>query len=122
MRGLIAMTWWPEPAVAAWLQAVVFGCAGLWSGLAHLSVVSPARRTGLARLHHALMAEAMIWMLTAMPGAAGMPAPRRDHGAMAAMPPADVPGPVLAFGILAAGYSATASIPWLVRAIGRGRG
>jgi len=69
-------------------------------------------------LHHALMAGAMIWMLTAMPGAAGMPAPRHDHDAMAGMPQAGMPGPVLAVCILAAGYCAAASVPWLRRAIG----
>ena len=55
------------------------------------------------------------WLLT------GVPAPSHDHGAMAAMPPAGVPGPVLAVSILAAGYCAAASIPWLGRAIGSGR-
>ena len=73
---------------------------------------------GPAGLHHALMAGAMIWMLTAMPGAAGMPAPRHDHDAMAGMPQAGMPGPVLAVCILAAGYCAAASVPWLRRAIG----
>jgi Domain of unknown function (DUF5134) len=118
--ALIAMTWRPEPAGAAWLQAAVFGCAGLWLVLARLRGFGPIRRSGLAGLHHALMAGAMIWMLTAMPGAVGTSAPGRDHGAMAAMPRAGVPGPVLAVSILTAGYCAAASIPWLLRAIGSG--
>ena len=66
------------------------------------------------------MAGAMIWMVTAIPGTTAMPAPRHDHDAMVAMPPAGRPGPVLAVGILAAGYCAAASIPWLRRAIGPG--
>jgi Domain of unknown function (DUF5134) len=118
--ALIAMMWWSEPAVAAWLQAAVFGCAGMWSVLTHRRGFGPIRPPGPAGLHHALMAGAMIWMLTAMPGAAGMPAPRHDHDAMAGMPQAGVPGPVLAVSILAAGYCAAASIPWLRRAIGPG--
>jgi hypothetical protein len=117
--ALIAMLWWSEPAVAAWLQVALFGCAGLWLVLARLSGFDPIRLPGLAGLHHALMAGAMIWMLTAMPGAAGI-RPGRNHGAMAAMPQAGVPGLVLAVSILAAGYCAAASIPWLVRAVGAG--
>jgi hypothetical protein len=118
--ALIAMMWWSEPAVAAWLQAAVFGCAGLWLVLAYRCGFGPIRLPGPAGLHHALMAGVMIWMLTAMPDTAATPAPRHDHGAMAAMPQAGVPGPVLAVSILAAGYCAAASIPWLRRAIGPG--
>lgn len=118
--ALIAMMWWSEPAVAAWLQAAVFGCAGMWLVLAHRRGFGSIRLPGPAGLHHALMAGAMIWMLTAIPGMTAMPAPRHDHDAMAAMPQAGVPGPVLAVSILAAGYCAAASIPWLRRAIGPG--
>ena len=119
--ALIAMMWWSEPAVAAWLQAAVFGSAGMWLALSHRRGSGPIRLPGPAGLHHALMAGAMIWMLTAIPGTTAMPAPSHDHGAMAAMPPAGVPGPVLAVSILAAGYCAAASIPWLGRAIVPGR-
>ena len=118
--ALIAMMWWSEPAVAAWLQAAVFGCAGMWLALAHRRGFGPTRLPGPAGLHHALMAGTMIWMLTAIPGTTAMPAPRHDHHAMAAMPQAGVPGPVLAVSILAAGYCVAASIPWLRRAIGPG--
>lgn len=118
--ALIAMTWWSEPAVAAWLQAAGFGCAGMWLVVAHRRGFGPIRLPGPAGVHHTLMAGAMIWMLTAIPGTTAMPAPRRDHGAMAAMPQAGVPGPVVAVSILAAGYCAAATIPWLRRAIGPG--
>ena len=118
--ALITMMWWSEPAVAAWLQAAVFGSAAMWLVLAHQSGFRPIRLPGPAGWHHALMAGAMIWMLTAIPGTAAMPAPRHQHDAMAAMPQAGVPGPVLAVSILAAGYCTAASLPWLRRAIGPG--
>ena len=118
--ALITMMWWSVPAVAAWLQAAVFGCAGMWLVLAHRRGFGPIRLPGPAGLHHALMAGVMIWMVTAIPGLTVMPAPRNGHDAMAAMPQASVPGPVLAVSILAAGYCAAASIPWLRRAIGPG--
>jgi hypothetical protein len=70
----------------------VFGCAGMWLVLAHRRGFGPIRLPRPAGLHHALMAGAMIWMLTAIPGMTAMPAPRHDHGAMAAMPRAGVPG------------------------------
>jgi hypothetical protein len=79
--ALIGMMWWSVPAVAAWLQAAVFGCAGMWPALAHRRGVGPLRLPGPAGLHHALMAGAMIWMLTAIPGTTAMPAPRHDHDA-----------------------------------------
>lgn len=41
--ALIAMMWWSEPAVAAWLQAAVFGCAGMWLVLAHRRGFGPIR-------------------------------------------------------------------------------
>jgi hypothetical protein len=45
---------------------------------------------------------------------------RHDHDAIEAMPQAGVPGPVLAVSILATGYCAAASLPWLRCAIGPG--
>jgi hypothetical protein len=46
--ALIAMMWWSEPAVAAWLQAAVFGCTGMWLALAHRRGVRPIRLPGPA--------------------------------------------------------------------------
>jgi len=117
--ALIAMTWRSEPAAAAWVQAAVFGCAALWSGLASLAAAGQARRPGLPPLLHTLMAGAMIWMLTAMPAVTGMP-PAGSARAMAAMSRAAAPAPVLAVSILLAVCCAAACIPWLARAIGPG--
>ncbi len=74
--ALIAMTWWSEPAAAAWAQAPVFGCAALWFWLASPAGTGRAARTGLPAVLHTLMAGAMIWMLTAMPASPGMPPAR----------------------------------------------
>jgi hypothetical protein len=74
--ALIAMTWRSEPAAAAWVQAAAFGCAALWFGLVSLAGAGRVRRPGLPAVLHTLMAGAMIWMLTAMPGCGlpGLPA------------------------------------------------
>jgi hypothetical protein len=117
--ALIAMTWRSEPAAAMWLQTALFGCAALWLGLASLAG-STRIRLGLPALLHALMAAAMIWMLTVMPALTGMPPPGHGHGAMTAMPRAATPTPVLAVSILLAVSCTIASIPWLARAIGPG--
>ena len=117
--ALIAMTWRSEPAAAAWVQAAVFGCAALWSGLASLAGADRTRRPGLPALLHTLMAGVMIWMLTAMPSSTGMP-PAGSARAMAAMSRAAAPAPVLAVSILLAVCCAAACIPWLARAIGPG--
>jgi uncharacterized protein DUF5134 len=111
--ALIAMAWRPEPAAAAWAQAAGFGCAAI------VFIAGWRTRPSLDRLHHALMAGAMIWMLIAGPGAA-RPSPGHGHGAMAAMPGAGLPVPVLAVSGLVAACCAAASIPWLARAIGPG--
>ena len=66
------------------------------------------------------MAGAMIWMLTAMPAAAGMPPAGSARGAMAPMTRAATPALVLAVSILFAVSCAAACIPWLARAIGPG--
>jgi hypothetical protein len=71
-------------------------------------------------LLHALMAGAMIWMLTAMPAVTGMPPAGLARGAMAPMSGAATPAPVLVVSILLAVSCAAASIPWLARAIGSG--
>jgi hypothetical protein len=63
------------------------------------------------------MVGAMIWMLTAMPAAAGMPSAGSARGAMAA-----TPALVLAVNILFAVSCAAAAFSWLARAIGPGRG
>ena len=115
--ALTAMTWWSEPAVAAWVQAAVFGCAALWSVLAGSGRV---RRPGLPAVLHTLMAGAMIWMLTAMPAVAGMRPAGPARGAMASMSRPATPAPVLAVSILLAVSCAAACIPWLARAIGPG--
>ncbi|HEU5391930.1 MAG TPA: DUF5134 domain-containing protein [Streptosporangiaceae bacterium] len=118
--ALTAMTWWSEPAAAAWPQAAVFGCAALWSGRAVLADSGRARHAGLPAVLHALMAGAMIWMLTAMPAAAAMPPAGPRRGAMMPMSRAATPALVLAVSILLAAACAAACIPWLARAIGPG--
>ena len=91
--ALIAMTWRSEPAAATWLQAAVFGCAALGFGLASVAGTGPVRRPRLPAIFHALMAGAMIWMLTAMP-AAGLPPAGSLPGAMASMSQAATPASV----------------------------
>jgi len=114
------MTWQSEPAAATWLQAALFGAAALGFGVASLAGSGPVRRPGLPALLHTLMAGAMIWMLTAMPAATGMPPTRPVRGAMTPMPRAGPPAPVLVVSILLAVSCAAASIPWLARAVGPG--
>src|SRR6266851_80625 len=65
--ALIAMTWRSEPAVAQWLQAAVFGSAAVWLGLVSMAGSGRVQRPSLPAVVHALMAGAMIWMLTATP-------------------------------------------------------
>jgi len=115
--ALIAMIWRSEPAAATWLQVAVFGCAGLRLALASPAHSSWARRPGLPALLHALMAGAMIWMLTAMPAAAGM---RPVRGAMVSMSRAATPAAVVVVSILLAVSCVAASIPWLARAVAPG--
>jgi hypothetical protein len=108
-----------ESAAARWLFTAVFVAAALGS--------VRFGRPGLAGLHHALMAVAMIWMLTALPGAAGMGPSGHSPGAMAGMPgagamsgsaamsgAAGLPVPVLAVSVLCA------ALPWLARAVALG--
>src|SRR6266487_2538474 len=111
--ALIAMTWRSEPAAAAWVQAAVFGCAALWFGLASLAGAGRVRRPGLPALLHTLMAGVMIWMLTAMPAAAGMPSAGSARDAMAPMSRAAAPALVLAVSILFAVSCAAAAFSWL---------
>jgi hypothetical protein len=111
--ALIAMAWQPEPAAATWLQAALFGGAALWSGLASLASSGRVWQPSLSALPHTLMAGAMIWMLTTMPGGAG-------HGAMTRMPPTAMPAALPAVSILLAVSCAAASIPWLAQGIGPG--
>ena len=118
--ALIAMTWRSEPAAAAWVQALVFGCAALWSGLVSLAGSGRVRRPGLPALLYTLMAGVMIWMLTAMPSSTGMRSAGPARGVMAPMPRAATPAPVLAVSILLGVSCAAACIPWLARAIGPG--
>jgi hypothetical protein len=118
--ALTAMTWRPEPAAAAWAQAAAFGCAALWSGLASPGNPGRGRRPGLPALLHALMAGAMIWMLTAMPAAAGMTPTGSARGAIAPMSRPATAALVLAVSILFAVSCAAAGIAWLARAIGPG--
>ena len=118
--ALTAMTWRPEPAAATWLQAALFGCAALGFGLTGRAGHGRVRQPGLPALLHALMAGTMIWMLTAMPAMTGMTSPGSARGAMAPMPRAATPVPVLAVSIFLAVSCAAACFPWLARAIGPG--
>jgi hypothetical protein len=60
-------------------------CAALWFGLASLTGSGWVRRPSLPAVVHALMAGAMIWMLTTMPAVAGTPPAGPARGAMAPM-------------------------------------
>ena len=118
--SLIGMVWLSEPASAARIQVAVFGCAALWFGLA--SLASPGRgRPALPALLHALMAVAMIWMLTAMPTVTGMMSAETGGGAMAPMPRSAAPAPVVVSVLLAVSCAA-AAFWWLTGTIGRGLG
>jgi hypothetical protein len=119
--ALIAMTWRSEPAAATWLQAALFGCAALWFGLTSLVGSAQGWWPSLTAPFHMLTAGAMIWMLTAMPADASMPATGAARGPMAPMSRAATPTPVLVVSILLAVSCAAASVPWLARAIGPGR-
>ena len=116
--ALIAMTWLSESAAVAWVQVAGFGCAAVRFGLA--SGGTSGQRLALPALHHAMMAVAMIWMLAAVAGVIPMRSAATGNSAMATMPAAPLPIPVLVISGLAAAYCAAACIPWLVRAIGPG--
>jgi Domain of unknown function (DUF5134) len=119
--ALTAMTWRSEPAPARWLQSALFGCAVIWFGLASPGQTARFWPTSLPGAHHALMAGAMIWMITAMPGAMPMVPGMAASTAMATMSYPAIPAAVLAVSALLAAYFALAAIAWLVRAICPGR-
>jgi uncharacterized protein DUF5134 len=121
--ALIAMTWWPEPAAVTWLQVAGFGCAALWFGLASWGGFGQFRQPRLAGMHHALMGGAMIWMLVALSGVAGIRPPGTGQDVMAGMTAMSRGGPsipVLAVSGLVAVCCAAAALPWAVRAVGPG--
>jgi len=119
--ALIAMTWWSELIVLAWFLTALFGCAVVWFGLADRGEVAGFRARRLPGVHHALMAGAMIWMITVMPAASRMGPAGPASGAMPAMSPRAAPAAVLAVCVLLATYFALAAVPWVVCAIGPGR-
>jgi hypothetical protein len=106
--SLIAMTWWSEPFAAAVVQAALFGCAAL--GFAMVTSQGRRGRHSLANQPQALMAVAMIWMLTALPAAAMPAAP--------GMTSTGAPAPVLVVSILLAVSCAATGCWWLARAVG----
>lgn len=118
--ALIAMTWWLEPAALTWVQVAGFGCAALWFLLASGTRFGQFRRPRLVGMHHALMGGAMIWMLVALPGLAGMRPSMPGQHAMAAMSGGGPAIPVLAVSGLVAAACGAAALPWLARAIGPG--
>jgi len=122
--ALIVMAWRAEPAAATWVQVAGFGAAGLWFLLASRGQAGPVWRPTMTGLFHALMAAAMIWMLTALPAATQMGAPMTGGGTMAGMSaatmPAPVPTPVLVISFLVAVGCAIAAVLWLGRAFGPG--
>jgi hypothetical protein len=119
--ALIAMTWRSEPIAPVWFLTALFGCAVVWFGLASPGGVAGFRAHRLPGLHHALMAGAMIWMLTALPAVMRMGPAGPAPGAMPATSRPAAPAAVLAVSVLLAAYFALAAVPWLVRAIGPGR-
>jgi Domain of unknown function (DUF5134) len=118
---LIAMTWRSAPIAPAWFLTALFGCAVIWFGLAGPGGVAGLRARRLPGLHHALMAGAMIWMITAVPAVMRMGPAGPARGAMPAMSRPAGPAAVLAVGVLLAAYFALAAVPWLVYAIDPGR-
>jgi len=119
--AMIVMAWRPEPAAATWAQATGFGGAALWLVLAGSGGSGRFIRPTPTALHHALMAAAMIWMLTALSGGTQMRSSMPAHVAMAeTSTAASLPFSVLAVTGLIAAYCAVASIPWLARAVGPG--
>jgi hypothetical protein len=118
--AMIVMAWRAEPAIATWVQVAGFGCAALWFVLVRRIGSGRFGSPGPANVHHALMAAAMIWMLTALSGGIQMRSTMPGHGAMPAMSAASLPFPVLAITGLVAAYCAVASILWLGRALGSG--
>jgi hypothetical protein len=118
--ALVAMTWRPEPAAAAWVEAAGFDCAALWFVLASRGSSGWFRRPGLTSLHLALMAAADD--LDAHRGAwrgrdtAARAWSWRDGGHVRCRPGC----PVLAVSGRVAACCAAASIPWPVPAIGPG--
>jgi Domain of unknown function (DUF5134) len=116
--ALIAMTWRSGPLVPEWFQIAVFGCAVIWFGGFGLGGGTRSWARGLPGLHHALMAGAMIWMITAMPAAMPMvPA----GPATAAMPRPAATTAELVVSVLLTAYFGLATIPWLLRAASPGR-
>jgi len=100
---------------------VGFGGAALWLVLAGSGGSGRFIRPTPTALHHAVMAAAMTWMLTALPGGTQMRSSMPAHGATAEMTTAaSLPFSVLAVTGLIAAYCAVASIPWLGRAVGPG--
>src|ERR1700722_18166246 len=112
--ALIAMTWRSEPIAPTWFEPALFGCAVVWFGLVGPGGVADFRARRLPDLHHALMAGAMIWMITAMPAASRMGPAGPARSAMPAMSPRAAPAAVLAVCVLLAAYFAFAAVPWLV--------
>jgi hypothetical protein len=119
--ALIAMTWRSEPIAPTWFEPALFGCAVVWFGLTGPGGVAGFRARRLPGLHHALMAGAMIWMITAMPAASRMGPAGPARSAMPAMSPHAAPAAVLAVCVLLAAYFALPAVPWFVCAIGPGR-
>ncbi|HYK32362.1 MAG TPA: DUF5134 domain-containing protein [Streptosporangiaceae bacterium] len=119
--AMIVMAWRAEPGIATWVQVAGFGCAALWFVLAGRTGAGRLGRPAPDDMHHALMAAAMIWMLTVLSGGTQMRSAMLGHGAMAGMSGvASLPFPVLAVTGLGAAYCVIASIPWLGRAVGPG--
>lgn len=119
--ALIAMTWRSGPLVPEWLQVAVFGCAVIWFCGPTLGGNARSRTPRLPGLHHALMAGAMIWMITAIPVAMPMASAGSAASAMSDMPPPATTAAVLVFSVLLTAYFGFATIPWLLQAAGPGR-
>jgi hypothetical protein len=118
--ALIVMTWRSGPLVPEWLQVAVFGCAVIWFCGPTLGGSARSRTPRLPGLHHALMAGAMIWMITAIPVAMPMASAGPAASAMSGMPPPALTA-VLVVSVLLAAYCGLATIPWLLQAAGPGR-
>jgi len=104
--ALIVMTWRSGPLVPEWLQVAVFGCAVIWFCATALGGSARSRTPRLPGLHHALMAGAMIWMITAIPVAMPMESAGPAASAMSGMPPPALTAVLVVTGRAAASHAA----------------
>ncbi|MDJ0345744.1 DUF5134 domain-containing protein [Streptomyces sp. H10-C2] len=128
--AMSAMVWPWGVSVPVWLQAAVFGPATIWflarAADQRLRVSPrPIGLTALRRLHHALMAAAMLWMTTALSMPGTMPIPESMSrsmsmsGSMAMAMPESPRSPtvVAVVSVLLGGYFVLVGLAWVPGAV-----